>query len=148
MMRDQENKSRIGQTTAVVLAFLAVLFFFKPAAAEESQPVATARPYTFRNPFVPFLPKKPIEPVAEIKEAITNATQLAVKPPDLQISGIVWNTDRPQAIINSFVVGVGDTIADVLITNITRSGVSFEYKGKRFIIDPNKNIAEPLEQIN
>ena len=46
------------------------------------------------------------------------------KAPDFKITGIVWNTKRPQAIINDQVFSVGNKINDYTIKSISKSGVS------------------------
>jgi len=57
--------------------------------------------------------------------------QIETKPlPSLQIQGIVWGGGFPQAIINNKVVRVGDTIEEVRITDINKSGVTV-FSGNR-----------------
>lgn len=43
--------------------------------------------------------------------------------PSLEIQGIIWGGDFPQAIINNKVVKIGDTIEGVQIMDINQSGV-------------------------
>ncbi len=54
--------------------------------------------------------------------------------PNFTINGLVWNTDKPQAIINSNVVSVGDSIEDSVIVDINQTGVEVLREGKRFKI--------------
>jgi len=55
------------------------------------------------------------------------------KLPDLQVQGIIWGTDIPQAIINNKVVKVGDTIAGgVRIVEINKDGVSVFFKNRNY----------------
>ncbi len=58
-----------------------------------------------------------------------------IPPPALQVNGVIWNSDRPQAIINDRVIDVGDEIAESKVVKIRRSGVDVEYKGKVFSFD-------------
>ncbi len=93
---------------------------------------------TVRDPFIPQIPIikpeppptqeiKPPEPIV-ITPPITPVEPPPVvrekpKPPQLNISGIVWNTERPQAIVNGQVITVGDTISAFTITKIDKNGI-------------------------
>ena len=46
--------------------------------------------------------------------------------PMFVISGVLWNSQKPMAIVNGQVVAVGDYIDDVMVTNIQSSEVSFK----------------------
>ena len=59
-----------------------------------------------------------------------------VTAPNLNISGLVWNSNRPQAIINGQVVSIGDTVNDVKIMNIKKTGVEVSYQGVTMTIKP------------
>ena len=121
-------------------------------------PTATTKPIP--NPFKPRLPKREKkEIVKEINYTIEdheNRTQFrmpdqtrpvvdavpqpkpkpVVTAPNLNISGLVWNSNRPQAIINGQVVSIGDTINDVKIVNIKKTGVEISYQGVTMTIKP------------
>ncbi|HPN87966.1 MAG TPA: hypothetical protein PLH56_01355 [Candidatus Omnitrophota bacterium] len=63
------------------------------------------------------------------------------KPPQVTITGIVWNTEKPQAIINGVVLNIGDTIFDsqneeIKINKIYKTGIDVSYKGKTWTIKP------------
>lgn len=47
--------------------------------------------------------------------------------PELVLTGLVWNSKRPQAIINGSVVDIGDRIADVEIVAIQKDGVDVKF---------------------
>jgi hypothetical protein len=51
-------------------------------------------------------------------------------PPAINISGLIWNSDRPQAIINGQVMDVGDMIGDAKIIKIKKSGIDYEFNGE------------------
>ena len=94
-----------------------------------------------RNPFIPQLPQKEIPPVPVAENplppppvAFTQNPLPPVEPtppppvptpsgPELTVSGLVWNTTRPQAIINGQVVSVGDTVDNWIITGISKTGI-------------------------
>ncbi len=111
---------------------------------------------TAKNPFISKLPQPPQQettmptetsteqvkpkPPEEHTPAIqrreqTNRSQQNIRelqPPNLTIKGIIWNTNRPQAIINDRVVDVGDTLDDAKIISIEKSKINVLYKGKEF----------------
>lgn len=110
-----------------------------------------------RNPFQPQLPvqeeeQPPVKPVEIIKpvdkpKPVTGKTSSSsVKPsaqvakpqppPDLKITGLVWNTDRPQAIINGKVVDVGDKIETIQIVSINKNGIEIDFEGNIIPIMP------------
>lgn len=96
----------------------------------------------FKNPFVSLLPKKEIikreieKPI--VPEPVAKEIEKDITPPNLIIKGLVWNSNRPQAIINESVVGVGDTVEEAKITAITRTGIDILFEGKHFTVSPNE----------
>jgi len=52
------------------------------------------------------------------------------KLPPLEIKGLVWGTEVPQAIINGKVLKIGDTINEVKIVTIDKTGVGVLFEGK------------------
>lgn len=115
---------------------------------------------SLRNPFTPRLPDEiPQAPLpAEEKVSEQNTRQdiqtdatetppeasqqtpaveeVVLPKPDYKISGIVWNTDRPQAIMEGRIVSIGDSIEQWRITGISRGGVEISFKNQRFLIEP------------
>lgn len=109
---------------------------------------------SIRNPFTSQLPEikveKPVEPKKDVRasrrsernqrpEQPTKQTPEPVKPeiaetPTLQVSGLVWNSNRPQAIINGQVVGIGDTIQEVDIVGIRKDEIDIEFQGRALTI--------------
>lgn len=94
-----------------------------------------------KNPFKELLPQK-IEP--------QKATPQRLKEPEttelsgLKIEGIFWDTPLPQAIINGEVYKEGDIIKrfNAQITEIRKDGVSIIYRGRVFILSPEKKEKE------
>ncbi len=62
---------------------------------------------------------KPPKPVEKKKEL-----------PKVKINGLVWNSSRPQAIVNGDVLDIGDTIQSFKIVAIEKSGIDILYYGK------------------
>jgi hypothetical protein len=113
-----------------------------------------------RNPFEPWLPNVVVEPKGTAKPAVkatvkpeprrvdrtTRAVKppvhldrqkpVEIKPPDLRITGLVWNTNRPQAIINEKVVDVGDSIEDAIIVAINKTGIEISFQGQTMTVTP------------
>jgi hypothetical protein len=102
-----------------------------------------------RNPFIPSLPKinqgEEIKPAVPTRPSIENIRPRPQDPktkgaqtvrPNFRIQGLVWNTDRPQAIINDQVFNIGDTIDSWTITAIEKAGISVVSNNITFLIEP------------
>ena len=68
-----------------------------------------------------------------------------VKPPEIipvpqiTVTGIVWNSDRPQAIINGKIVNQGDTILDIEITEIQKDFIKGQFHGRTITINTQRS---------
>jgi len=106
---------------------------------------------TLRNPFIPQLPQKeiilPVTPTPQPPRILPTpvaqpslAPQATITPiptkPEFKISGLIWDTDKPQAIVNDKIVTIGDTVELWLISNITREGVQVESSGYKYLLKP------------
>lgn len=108
-----------------------------------------------RNPFLPLLPKKIIatSPPIKIPKKIeqpqpvptlqTKPEPMEKKPPfalvssQMTITGLIWNSDRPQAIVNGRVVDIGDTISEkVEVVAIRKEGIDVMFEGEQFTLKP------------
>lgn len=100
-----------------------------------------------KNPFKPLLPDTSKPAVVEnnnstptVTETPAAATPIIQKqeivPPSFNITGIVWNTDRPQAIINGQVITQGDTLSGAKIVSIRKSSIEILYQDTNFTIKP------------
>lgn len=108
-------------------------------AADVAAETTFAQAMALKNPFEPALPQKSVEMVpVELKKpgapAALPPLEPAITAPALSISGVVWNTDQPQAIINNTIVAVGGTIDGATVLKIERTGVEIFYQGKYFTI--------------
>ena len=97
---------------------------------------------TTKDPFIPKLPQvkkiinaqgKPIFVPQNLSHPVSQ--RQAVKP-RFQIAGLVWNTNRPQAIVNGQVVSIGDSIGGWIISQITKKGIEVTSEGTTFFIEP------------
>ena|SRR3989338_5046313 len=87
----------------------------------------------------------------EERNNITEQLPEVIQPPtptlpELVISGIVWNSDRPQAIVDGQVIDIGDTIRSVTIVNITKEGVEISANGISKIIGQEQIKENPDEE--
>ena len=82
----------------------------------------------------PFAPEPVEEPQNETKENVTNIILPPTPLPYLDVQGIVWGAELPQAIINNKVVRIGDQIDGVRIVNIGKEGITVFYGGRQQVI--------------
>ena len=52
----------------------------------------------------------------------------------LKVTGLVWGAQMPKAIIDGNVVGIGDTVKEAKILDISKVGIMFDYKGKQYLM--------------
>lgn len=84
-------------------------------------------------------------PIPENAQVIIEEPPPPIIPPTFSISGIIWNSRRPQAIIDNEVVDIGDVIKDATIKTIKKTGIDIEYEGEIFTIDSNsKPLSTPI----
>lgn len=57
-------------------------------------------------------------------------------PSQFRISGIVWNSPRPQAIVNNRVVDIGDEVNGARIISIQKEGIAIALNDQIFTITP------------
>lgn len=52
------------------------------------------------------------------------------------VTGVVWNSDRPQAIMNGQVLSQGDNFGEYTIANIQKEQIVLTANGQEFLIKP------------
>ncbi len=84
--------------------------------------------------FQPAVPKGEALPV-HISEG-AKQEDANVTLPAMTVTGIVWGTKQPRAIINSEVYGEGDIVKDTeaQVKKISEEGILFLYKNKEFLM--------------
>ena len=103
-----------------------------------------------RNPFIPQLPREEKAPKPMMAPQDTNGEKGALSSPEVQgtrdkapspisapvmnIKGLIWNSDRPQAIVNDKIVQVGDTVNGSKILAIHGTGIDILHQGISFTI--------------
>ncbi len=97
--------------------------------------------FDFRDPFISGLPKevetKIVAMPAQTSEAGYEAVELAPEEFDyssLSVTGLLWGSDKPKAIINNDIFGIGSVINGATIVQIDAKGILFEYNGKQFLL--------------
>lgn len=96
-----------------------------------------------RDPFfIPLLLKEKLDqrnrPVPPPPSGVGGQADLPVRLPLLQLQGVVWGMDRPQAIINRQIVSAGDilrtkeTAGEIKVLAITPEGVRVAFQGREF----------------
>ena len=66
---------------------------------------------------------------------MTEAPEPVIPLPKITISGVIWNSDRPQAIINNEIIDIGDTVSEIEIVDIRKTGIDGLFHGKRVILN-------------
>ncbi|MDP8264254.1 MAG: hypothetical protein P9M12_02085 [Candidatus Aceula lacicola] len=116
-----------------------------------------------RNPFKSSLPKikEIVEKIPEPINISSRASKLRpelrtspiqvekkpkpiVKAPVLVISGLIWNTALPQAIINQNIVTIGDIVEKSEIVNIHKGGVDILFSGAPFTIKIDQTLTQSI----
>jgi len=93
--------------------------------------------YTLGPEVTPF--KSPFEKEKKVAKSTED-----IKLPEMVFQGMIWNSDRPQAIIDNRVydindavqIGTGELKDEVKIMDITRGGIYLRYKEKDFVVRP------------
>ena len=85
------------------------------------------RPGPRRDPRLPAIQEEPKEDPEEI---------LARETANISLTGLIWDSDKPQAIVNGEVMAIGDKIGDMTIVGIDSTGIEVEFKGQRKRIKP------------
>jgi len=76
----------------------------------------------------------------------SSKNQEVVVLPKLDIQGVVWGTNNPQAIINNKVLKIGESVDDVRIKDVKSNGIVVVYKNKEFLIASPGGINKSTEK--
>ncbi|MFH0801948.1 MAG: hypothetical protein V2A78_06115 [bacterium] len=64
----------------------------------------------------------------------------------LAVTGIVWGSAKPKAIINGDVVGKGDVVNGAEIIDISKEGILFKYNDKEYLMKRPSGAVRPPEE--
>ena len=95
---------------------------------------------TIHNPFEPQLPVVKVDkPISNPMPTNDIPAPTEAPTPQFKISGLVWNTQAPTAIINGSIVKVGDQVSNWAITEISKEGVRLKSESRELTIKPIVN---------
>jgi len=124
-LEPKTNLETIRQFETVIQKFLSAdttNIFARDTSWVNNQP-----PESLRDPFVPYRATPPpvSKKVAKADTSSKNSKQKQITHPQptFKLDGIIYDRKRPQAIINSEIWSVGDTIEGFRITKITPDAV-------------------------
>ena len=106
------------------------------AEPQEASPKTEEGAADLKDPFISFLPSKQKEVTPEIstqEQGPQAGEEEKFDYSSLNVTGLVWGTEKPKAIINGEVVGIGDVINEAEILNISDEGILFKYKDKEYL---------------
>ena len=140
-------------TNKTIIFVISVLIFMAKysKALPEALPEVSSRPnieYKAQDLKDPFQPpreeKKPEEePEAEIMPEVIPEIPL----PFLEIKGLVWGGNLPQAIINKKIVKIGDIIEGAQVIDINKAGVIISFNKREYNL-PSPCIVNNLGALN
>jgi hypothetical protein len=118
---------------------------------ENAAPVATGagieRPRmeykakAFRDPFKGYEKKQQFAAV----EAGSSKKAL----PSLQLQGVIWGGEFPQAVVNNKIVNIGDTVEGAKVIKINRDGIEVLFDGVSYAVpSPLKNALRAMTDKN
>jgi hypothetical protein len=130
--------------------FLTGVFFLISSTGEAKEDAFEGLVTSIRDPFII---KEKVIPLPQIKEPepiivpepviIVEPEPIKVEPPkvivrpqlpEMNVTGLVFKTKHPQAIINGQVVGIGDTINEAKVLKIKEGGLFVRYQSNIFFI--------------
>ncbi|MCA9404793.1 MAG: hypothetical protein KC897_13475, partial [Candidatus Omnitrophica bacterium] len=59
-----------------------------------------------------------------------------IPKPNFRITGLIWNSPRPQVIINGEVLDIGDEVQGFRIEDINKTGVDVSIRGVTQTVEP------------
>ena len=126
--KDAEKAQRLGISPQVMKELNALGNPFAPQLPRPPEPEEESPPEE-----IPDLPREepaPMEP-APLKEEHVFFSRDA-----FELSGLIWDSDRPQAILNGQIVNIGDRLDQWTVLHIDKQGVEVGQKNKVFLIEP------------
>lgn len=107
---------------------------------------AESDPDTFRNPFVPQTPQPVMvtdDNAGKVPVAQVQRERPVVPIPVFTLSGLIWNTKKPAAILNGKIVAIGDQVSNWSVQEITKEGVHVMFENQSLwvkpVVDPNQS---------
>ncbi|MBN1869618.1 MAG: hypothetical protein JW847_03460 [Candidatus Omnitrophica bacterium] len=77
------------------------------------------------------IPEETIDEEHETAEPTEVPIVVPERPvPIVIINGIIWNSDRPQAIVDGKIFGIGDIVSEIRIIDIQKTGIIGQFDGR------------------
>ncbi len=146
----RSNKNFFVRYTLIAGAFLCLFAVLLSAGLAEQESPFTEVVSSLRNPFMKWQPKpafvkkvekpvvveiKPVEPAPPPVKKIAKPVKLPrLVLPKMSVTGLIFKTKQPQAIINGQVVGVGDIVARAKVLKIKEGGIIFKYADEIYFV--------------
>jgi hypothetical protein len=129
-----EAQKSVGPVESMEDAINALIDPFLSKMPKPEQKIIPVEPVKIAPPVE--IPPKPLEPVynprpfepAELPPALPQPPLSPETTPEFILTGIIYNTIKPQAIINGTVVYVGDIVLDGKVVSIEKGVVKILYK--------------------
>ena len=124
-----------------VLIVLAAIFWPALSLAENTVTNVTVRPpieYTassLRDPFQDEIPRREEKPVVKAENVLPKSESLV----KMEVQGLIWGGNFPQAIINNRIYKVGDFIDRARISAINKNGVTLNLFGEKIELPVSKS---------
>lgn len=93
----------------------------------------------FKNPFIPQIPQEAKTAPVPSDNSTPVVVPVVAVTPQFTVAGVVWNSKKPQAILNGQVVGVGDHVSNWAVSEITKEGVRVTSEEQNLWIKPLVN---------
>lgn len=153
MMKKLGKKDKIQLIITVfsIIIFIVLTVLFpkrkalRPVAARASQGIFSATPRfkhdPRRNKGIAFLWEKGVGDKEVKRNPFSYGSpgnSQAVSLSNLSLKGILWNPDKPSAVINEHVLGIGDMIGNFKVTQITQDRVILENEGSKLELKLNQ----------
>ncbi len=92
----------------------------------------------FINPFIPQIPQT-VKTTAFVNPQVTSTPDMTVETipiPEFIVAGIIWNSKKPQAIVNQEIVTIGDNVNNWKVSEITKDGVRMNFEEQNLWVKP------------
>jgi len=133
-MTHRMSKLKIKAVFLLIFCTSAVAVFLSQSwGQEQNDPKRLLKPEVvygagdLRDPF-----KSPIQPEVVIEPGDTGVVVPEVPLPSLQVQGVFWGANFPQAIINDKVVKTGDTVDGVSVVSIDKDFITVSFVNKEY----------------
>ena len=150
---DKKKKEQIILVVLIPIFFIGLLYMRSQQKSKATEIVQNELTISQEDPLIDKLPKpKTIEEISykktekdplknifaqfleKLRRRVPEKEIEKLPIPDLNIEGLIWNSDMPQAIVNGSVVKIGDHIEGVRIVEIDKKGITIDYEGQKVLI--------------